>query len=126
MARFYARIQGSRGEATRLGCTASGMTSEVMSWSGSIQIRMHNVRRGKQDIDWVLVTLSPHPSYSRPANSVVTLYDGPCDGWREYAEAGELGRLAWRARAPLCVTDKVANDDDKYDSRNTTRQGVRK
>ena len=121
MARFYASIRGSRGEATRLGCTASGMAASVMSWEGMIHVRMHNVRRGKDDIDWVLVTLSPHPSYSHPANSVVTLYDGPCDAWREYAEAGELGRLAWRARAPLSIGDKLAVVDasqDNYDSRN--------
>jgi hypothetical protein len=107
MARFFAGIQGSRGEATRLGCTASGMVASVMSWTGMIHVRMHNVRRGKDDIDWVLVTLQPHPSQGCPTNGVVTLYDGPCDAWREYAEAGELGRLAWRARAPLSIGDKL-------------------
>jgi hypothetical protein len=32
MARFWARIQGNRGEATRLGTKASGIHSETNGW----------------------------------------------------------------------------------------------
>ena len=40
MAHFLASIQGSRGEASRLGTKSSGIESAVASWSGSVRVRL--------------------------------------------------------------------------------------
>lgn len=118
MARFFARMKGSRGEATRLGTPASGITTETMSYAGTVQVRMYAFRPDKgQDIDWVLVTLQPHPSYQGGhADTVVTLYDGPCAGWEGYRDRGQLGRMTWHMEH-AGRGSVLASVNDNYDSR---------
>ena len=38
MAHFYAEIQGSRGEATRLGTKSSGITAHVRGWDTGVRV----------------------------------------------------------------------------------------
>jgi len=40
MARFYASIQGSRGEATRMGTPASGIHSHTRGWDIGANVRV--------------------------------------------------------------------------------------
>jgi hypothetical protein len=94
MAQFYAKIKGARGPASRLGHKNSGMQVDVCSWEGMVFVDMYHDERAKRDM--VRVTFGPHWNGPYTGNRVV-LYDGPCDGWREYQDAGELGKLAWRA-----------------------------
>jgi hypothetical protein len=55
MARFYASIKGSRGEATRLGTPASGIESHARGWSigGSVEMRD---RDGSDVVDLALTS----------------------------------------------------------------------
>jgi len=39
MAHFYASIQGSRGEATRLGYASSGMKGRIQGWHSGISVK---------------------------------------------------------------------------------------
>lgn len=43
MAHFFGRLNGSRGEVTRLGTRASGMTVEACSWQGKIVVVLSEV-----------------------------------------------------------------------------------
>lgn len=40
MAALYGRIQGNRGEATRMGSANSGIHSELETWDGSIRTEL--------------------------------------------------------------------------------------
>lgn len=92
MAKFYAHIQGSRGPASRLGCLASGIRASIKSWEGEVNVNMWHSAPDK--CDWVWVTLERHGGSA--SGERVTLYRGPCDGWRTHQDAGELARQAWR------------------------------
>ena len=39
MSRFYASIQGSRGEATRMGTPKSGISGHIRGWANGISVR---------------------------------------------------------------------------------------
>jgi hypothetical protein len=54
MSRFYASIQGSRGEATRQGTDNSGITGHIRGWDVGINIKGY-VKDGK---DWFHVYLT--------------------------------------------------------------------
>lgn len=41
MSEFYARIRGNRGEATRGGSKASGITATVETWQSILRVSMH-------------------------------------------------------------------------------------
>ena len=99
MAQFYAYMRGSRGPASRLGTRQSGITITTKSWEGEVNVSMWT--DGREGRDYVRVTLGRHGH-----GDSVTLYNGPCDGWQEYDQAGELGKLAWVERhIPLQETD---------------------
>lgn len=55
MARFYGTIKGNRGQATRMGTTASGMRSIAASWSGAVEA--HAYASNGADRDSVDVSL---------------------------------------------------------------------
>ncbi|MGE0278325.1 MAG: hypothetical protein AB7R40_23260 [Nitrospiraceae bacterium] len=38
MARFYASIQGARGEATRMGSVASGISGHIRGWDVGVRV----------------------------------------------------------------------------------------
>ena len=58
---------------------------------GQVTVTMSVTREGT---DWAYVTLSPH-SDTHNAKALIVLYDGPCNGWQDYAGRGELGKMAW-------------------------------
>lgn len=57
MARYQAKIQGSRGEASRLGTRKSGITAMARGWQGGVRVSLHE---GKDGRDHVFVTIGPH------------------------------------------------------------------
>lgn len=68
MAEFYGRIQGNRGEATRMGSKDSGFVASCQSWVGSVVVAMEQPRqwlldanakrRGRKDMEDKEVTIS--------------------------------------------------------------------
>lgn len=56
MSHFYAKIQGTRGEATRTGTKASGIRSDTAGWNGAIQVEVFVGKDGK---DRFIVWLTP-------------------------------------------------------------------
>lgn len=47
MSRFYASIQGSRGEATRQGTINSGIDGHIRGWNIGVQVRCFVDEHGK-------------------------------------------------------------------------------
>jgi hypothetical protein len=48
MAHFYGTLEGSRGQASRLGTKASGLLTVAASWNGSISVNIcHDSKTGK-------------------------------------------------------------------------------
>lgn len=43
MAQFYASIQGSRGEATRMGTKGSGITGHIRGWDVGARVQVSHV-----------------------------------------------------------------------------------
>ena len=71
MAHFLGSIQGSRGEASRLGTKSSGLDVTAASWSGSVRVRLWFDESSA--VDHCSVSLSPwHGS-----GVSVSLYRGP-------------------------------------------------
>ena len=79
MAQFYGRIEGNRGDVTRLGSKVSGLEVQAMAWGGIVDVRLHH--RDGEDV--VTVYLRPHPKdYAHSARNGIVLYDGPVNGWK--------------------------------------------
>lgn len=72
MAHFYGGVHGCRGEATRLGTKASGLSAFAASWEGAVKVMLYE-REGK---DYARVRLTPWNG----AGVERTLYDGPVGG----------------------------------------------
>ena len=77
MSHFYGTLRGNRGEATRCGSKASGLTTHAASWAGSVvsTVFEHTDKDGNVE-DWVDVSLAPW----RGSGSNVMLYRGPISG----------------------------------------------
>jgi hypothetical protein len=74
MAHFRGTIKGVRGEASRLGTKASGLTANIASWQGAVDVRLwHDEETGQ---DMAEVSLSLHHGVG--TNRV--LYSGPVNG----------------------------------------------
>ena len=58
MARFYAEIQGNRGEATRMGTPASGIQGHIRGWD--VGIRVEGNVEGDEDEFTVYLTSGSH------------------------------------------------------------------
>lgn len=69
MAHFMGIVQGSRGEASRLGGRESGMRTTAASWQGSARTYLYE----EDGIDKVKVTLEPWQN----KGEFKVLYDGP-------------------------------------------------
>ena len=69
MSRFYASIEGSRGEATRQGTEKSGMSGHVRGWNLGIRVCMH-VDEDGQDV--AIVTLTGGSSGSSSSRLIGT------------------------------------------------------
>jgi len=72
MAHFRAVIQGQRGEASRLGSKATGISANVASWQGGVDVRLWEA----DGIDMCRIELVPH--YGKGTTRL--LYDGPVSG----------------------------------------------
>jgi len=68
MAHFQAGIQGSRGPATRLGTSKSGIYAFARGWDGGARIELWQ----KNDQDYVSISVGP---WSNP--SKIILIEGP-------------------------------------------------
>lgn len=74
MAHFRAIIQGSRGEASRLGGKESGVTVEAQSWEGKVVTRLwHDEKSG---LDMAEVSLAKHQG----AGEDWLVWRGPVNG----------------------------------------------
>ena len=73
MAHFYGSLKGSRGEATRLGGKASGLTTYAASWAGAVRVTLYVNADG---VDCALVHLTRHHGEGTER----VLYDGPVAG----------------------------------------------
>lgn len=74
MAHFYGYIRGRRGDATRLGTKASGLTVTAASWQGAVLVTLGHDEETGQDV--VSVSLVPW----RGAGVDRVLYSGPVGG----------------------------------------------
>lgn len=74
MAHFYGTVQGTRGEASRLGTKNSGLTTVAATHQGSVRTYVYyNERHG---CDWARVSLQPWEGKGVSR----LLYEGPVDG----------------------------------------------
>ena len=55
MSRFYASIQGNRGEATRQGTKSSGISGHVRGWNIGVRVYCYVNKEGK-DVASVVLT----------------------------------------------------------------------
>ena len=81
MARFRGTLQGSRGEASRLGDTNSGLRVEACSWSGKIVVVLDSDdtdvgRKAEKRTDVVRISASDHGNSRNPTG---TLFEGTFD-----------------------------------------------
>lgn len=79
MAHFYGTIQGSRGQASRLGGKASGLSTVAASWQGAVAVKLYE----KDGTDFARVYLTTHNG----AGTNRTLYDGPVSGASKLSKA---------------------------------------
>jgi hypothetical protein len=56
MAHFFGKLQGARGEATRLGHKSTGLDVTAASWEGAVHTRLHH---GQDGHDYAVVELIP-------------------------------------------------------------------
>jgi hypothetical protein len=77
MARFRGTLQGSRGEASRLGDSRSGLEVDACSWNGRIEVRLwakyarnEKAPKGEEDIDYVRITSAQHGSSRNPTGTI--------------------------------------------------------
>jgi hypothetical protein len=75
MAMFYGKVQGQRGEATRLGGRKSGLTTTAASWQGAVKTTLSD----RDGTAWAHVELIP---WHGQGTSQV-LYSGPVSGMRQ-------------------------------------------
>lgn len=75
MAHFRGTLQGSRGEASRLGGKDGGLHTTAASWEGGVSVRLFH----KDGQDWANVQLVKHNG----AGTEKILYFGPVSGKRK-------------------------------------------
>ena len=74
MAHFLGTVQGTRGEASRLGGKKSGLQVNACSWQGRVSVILYyDEETGK---DCAHISLQPH----RGAGITKDLYNGPVGG----------------------------------------------
>jgi hypothetical protein len=66
MAQFYARIEGNRGPATRLGSKSSGMTARINGWNVGVLVLMDH-----QDGHDVVTVYRTGGSNARTSNELI-------------------------------------------------------
>ena len=90
MAHFLGSIQGSRGEASRLGTKSSGLDVTAASWSGSVRVRLWFDHAC--DVNMCSVSLAPWHG----AGVSVSLYRGPVG---EFVSSGVCSDLRAKMRS---------------------------
>lgn len=89
MSRFYASIQGSRGEATRQGTPNSGIGGHIRGWHSGIQV-VGSKGELSDDIDTFYVYATAGSNAGGPGRFLGALIDGV---WKpELQEGGEHDR----------------------------------
>ena len=73
MAHFYGTLQGSRGEASRLGTARSGLRTVAASWQGSVRVELYHSEETGQDMCHVYLA----PWHGK--GTELALYSGPVD-----------------------------------------------
>lgn len=68
MARFYGKVQGNKGEATRLGHATTGLDVVAMSYSGDVRVKLYDAG-GR---DFVRISVWDHTNCQRGH----TIYNG--------------------------------------------------
>lgn len=102
MARFMGTVNGTRGEASRLGTDKSGLTTVAASWSGSVRVYLY-VRHGEgygEGEDWADVYLEPWHG----AGVSRLLFSGAVDG-----SSGRFGSF------PPLPMSPVAGEEDSVE-----------
>lgn len=110
MAHFFGRLQGARGEATRLGSEKSGVGTVAASWQGAIRVELY--ASGKVDMARVIMIPWHGAGISR------VLYEGPVGGkkgWVASERRTERERLAEHRRRmpepPVTETEDAGSED---------------
>ena len=75
MARFYGSIQGSRGEATRMGTPSSGMNGHIRGWNVGGEVSCYG--RGEQDTTVLTLTGGSNGQRNLGVEIVAFEEDGP-------------------------------------------------
>ena len=84
MARYRGTLRGCRGEASRLGHGASGLTTVAASWQGAVRVELYACG----DRDFARVSLTRHHG----AGVERLLFDGPVSGALQSIERCGEGR----------------------------------
>jgi hypothetical protein len=75
MAHFYGTLDGSRGQATRMGTKNSGLQTVAASWQGAVEVTLHHDDHTQRDY----ATISLKPWHGAGVHRV--LFDNlPVDG----------------------------------------------
>ena len=74
MARFYANIQGNRGEATRMGTTASGIGGHIRGWNVGGRVELHVNESGEDEV-WIWLTSGSNGSHNSKCLGCFTVKD---------------------------------------------------
>lgn len=82
MARFYASIQGSRGEATRMGTASSGITGHVRGWNIGGEVQMSSRMGEESDADTCVMTLTGGSSGQRNLGVEIAAFEATGIGTR--------------------------------------------
>jgi len=72
MSRYYADIQGNRGQATRMGTAASGMQGHIRSWNLGCQVFCKPDNENAEN-DSMIVQITSGSTGSGPS---ITVWDG--------------------------------------------------
>lgn len=110
MAHFYGTLQGSRGEATRLGTKNSGIMTTTCSYQGKVRVCLNFDPRTGQDI--ATISLAKHMGKGVER----TLFKGPV-GEKPVNEA--MPGLLYAARGMIhycCVSPAELPEDQPTDS----------
>jgi len=78
MARFYADIQGNRGEATRMGTPTSGIEGHIRGWDSGAKVVCHVDDNG-QDVVCVYATHGSGYSGKAVTGLILRTVDGKID-----------------------------------------------
>lgn len=74
MSHFYGTLKGTRGEATRCGDKARGLSAIAAGWGGAIDVFLYTKDTGGILVDWFDVRLIP---WQNSGGNTILLASGP-------------------------------------------------